>query len=128
MTWAVFFLDYDLDGFPDIFAANGGTDESQGTDARARFSQPPLLLRNRGNGTFENVTASLGPAINRPIMGRGAAYLDFDGDGDLDIVLTTLDGPAFALPQRRRQRAQLAARADGRHEDRIAAASARSCA
>ncbi len=95
LTWAVFFLDYDLDGFPDIFAVNGGTDESQSMDARARLSQPPLLLRNRGNGTFENVTASLGAAINRPIMGRGAAYLDFDGDGDVDIALATLDGPAF---------------------------------
>ena len=63
VTWAVFFLDYDLDGFLDIFAANGGTDESQATDARARVSQPPLMLRNRGDGTFENVTPSLGAAL-----------------------------------------------------------------
>jgi enediyne biosynthesis protein E4 len=97
VTWAVFFLDYDLDGFLDIFAVNGGTDESQGRDARARVSQPPLMLRNRGDGTFENVTASLGAAVNRPVMGRGAAYADFDGDGDLDIAVATLAGPAFLL-------------------------------
>jgi hypothetical protein len=94
VTWATFFLDADLDGFLDIFAANGGTDESQGRDARARISQPPLLLRNRGDGTFANISPALGPAFARPVMGRGAAYVDYDGDGDLDIVMTTLDGPA----------------------------------
>jgi hypothetical protein len=94
VTWAVFFLDYDLDGFLDIFAANGGTDESQLRDARARVSQPPLLLRNRGNGTFEHVTPALGAAFNHPIMGRGAAYADVDGDGDLDLAVATLAGRA----------------------------------
>lgn len=95
VTWAVFFFDYDLDGWPDIFAVNGGTDESQVRDARARLSQAPLLLRNLANRTFANVSASLGPAINRPIMGRGAAYADFDGDGDLDLAIATLAGPAY---------------------------------
>ncbi len=95
VTWAVFFLDYDLDGFLDIFAANGGTDESQVRDRRARVSQPPLLLRNQGDGTFRNVTEAIGAEFARPIMGRGAAYLDFDGDGDLDIVITTLNGPVY---------------------------------
>ena len=97
VTWAVFFFDADLDGWLDIFALNGGTDESQGRDARARLSMPPLLLRNRGTGTFENVSARLGAAFTRPVMGRGAAHADIDGDGDLDLALTTLNGPATLL-------------------------------
>ena len=94
VTWGVFFFDYDLDGFMDIFAANGGTDESQGMDARARLQQPPLILRNRGSGAFENVSATLGASFNQPTMARGAAYADFDGDGDLDIAISTLAGNA----------------------------------
>ena len=97
VTWATFFFDADLDGYLDIVAANGGTDESQGRDARARISQVPLLLRNRGTGTFENITAAMGPGFNKPVMGRGAAYVDLDGDGDLDLAMTTLDGPAVLL-------------------------------
>ena len=96
VTWAVFFLDFDLDGFLDIFAANGGTDESQGMlDSRARLSQPPLLLRNRGDGTFEDATRAAGEAFGRPAMGRGAVYAD--GDGDLDLVVTALNGAARLL-------------------------------
>jgi hypothetical protein len=97
VTWAVFFMDYDLDGFLDILATNGGTDESQGMDQRARLAQRPLMLRNNGNRTFADMTAALGPAFSRPIMGRGAAYADFDGDGDLDLVITALGGPAYLL-------------------------------
>ena len=98
VTWAVFFLDVDLDGHLDIFAANGGTDESQGMlDSRARLSQPPLLLRNVGDGTFRDLSRAAGEAFGRPAMGRGAAYADFDGDGDLDLALTALNGRARLL-------------------------------
>jgi len=94
VTWAAFFLDLDLDGWLDIVAWNGGTDESQGMDARARVSQRPVVLRQGVGHAFADITATLGPAFNRPVMGRGAAYADFDGDGDLDLFTTTLGGPA----------------------------------
>ena len=97
VTWAVCFLDLDLDGWPDLLAVNGGTDESQGRDQRARTAQSPLWLRNLGAGTFENASAALGPDFVAPTLGRGAAYLDADGDGDLDLALTTLRGPARLL-------------------------------
>ena len=117
VTWAVFFLDADLDGFLDIFALNGGTDESQGRDQRARLSMPATLLRNRGSGTFEDLSRRLGEAFARPVMGRGAANADFDGDGDLDLAMTTLNGPATLL------RNDLAA---ARHWLRVRARGARS--
>ena len=96
VTWAVFFFDADLDGWLDIFALNGGTDESQAMDQRARLTMAPLLLRNRGpGGGFDDVSARLGEAFARPIMGRGAAHADIDADGDLDVAVTTLNGPAL---------------------------------
>ena len=118
VTWATFFFDADLDGFLDIFALNGGTDESQGMDSRARLSQAPLLLRNRGNGAFENVTARLGAAFNRPVMGRGAAHADIDGDGDLDLAMATLNGPAYLFRNEVAGRHWLQVRALGSRSNR----------
>ncbi len=118
VTWATFFFDADLDGFLDIFALNGGTDESQGMDSRARLSQAPLLLRNRGNGTFDNVTARLGAAFNRPLMGRGAAHADIDGDGDLDLAMATLNGPAYLFRNEVAGRHWLQVRARGSRSNR----------
>jgi hypothetical protein len=61
------------------------------------YAEPPLLFRNKGKGKFEDVTDRVGTALTQPIVGRGAAYIDFDNDGDLDVVLTTSNGPAKLL-------------------------------
>jgi hypothetical protein len=96
LAFGVFFFDYDLDGFLDIFAANGHIEEQiNRVQPRIQFRQPPLLFRNLGNGKFENSSSSVGGTFSRPIVARGAAYGDIDHDGDLDLVITTNDGPAY---------------------------------
>jgi hypothetical protein len=96
LTFGAFFFDYDLDGYPDIFAANGHLEEKiNSVQPKIQYKEPPLLFRNLGKGQFDNVTARMGPAFNRAIVARGAAYADYDRDGDLDLVITTNDGPAY---------------------------------
>ena len=59
--------------------------------------KPALLFRNRGSGHFEDVSNKVGPALRQPVVGRGAAYLDYDNDGDLDLLITASNGPARLL-------------------------------
>jgi enediyne biosynthesis protein E4 len=96
LTFGVFFFDYDLDGLPDIFAANGHIEqEINKIQPRVQYRQPPLLFRNAGRGAFENASGTVGPELMRPIVARGAAFGDYDRDGDLDLVVTTNHGPAY---------------------------------
>jgi hypothetical protein len=98
LTFGCFFFDYDLDGWPDIFAANGHIDEEIGrVQPRIEYSEAPLLFRNVGGGRFENVSAAAGADFARPVVARGAAYADYDRDGDLDILVSTNGGPARLL-------------------------------
>ena len=95
LTFGAFFFDYDLDGYPDIFAVNGHIDpDINRTQSDTQFKQPPLLFRNSSHGSFENMSNDAGADLKRPFVGRGAAYADFDHDGDLDILVTANGGPA----------------------------------
>jgi len=98
LTFGVFFFDYDLDGYPDILAANGHIEDEIGrVQPKVSYRESPLLFRNLGNRRFDNVSSQVGPAFTRAMVARGAAYADFDHDGDLDVLISTNNGPAVLL-------------------------------
>ncbi|HTC87995.1 MAG TPA: CRTAC1 family protein [Bryobacteraceae bacterium] len=95
LTFGLFFFDYDLDGYSDILTANGHIEEEIGrVQPKIKYQEPPLLFRNLGSKKFENVSNAVGVDFTKPLVGRGAIYGDFDHDGDLDVLLTSNNGPA----------------------------------
>jgi enediyne biosynthesis protein E4 len=96
LGFGCFFFDYDLDGWQDIFIANGHIDSDiQRVQPNVKYAMPPHLFRNLGKGNFEEVTKSLGQGFLAPRVGRGAAYADIYNHGRLDLLLATNGGPAY---------------------------------
>ena len=90
------FLDVNLDGWLDFAVANGHIDETvRNIRGNVGYAQPPQLFLNNSKGSFHDVAAEVGGGFDQPKVGRGLAYADFDRDGDLDLLLTTNNGPAY---------------------------------
>jgi enediyne biosynthesis protein E4 len=101
LKFGAFFFDYDLDGRLDLLTCNGHLEpEINKVQPGQTFAQPAQLYWNTGRERplFEPVTAATtGPGMFQPIVGRGSAYGDLDGDGDLDVILCANDGPPLVL-------------------------------
>ena len=116
--WGTKFLDYDNDGDMDLFVAQGHVLDTvslarQGYDYR----QPPLLLRN-DDGRFVDVSREAGAAFQVAAAGRGAAIGAIDNDGDLDLVVSNLDGPPALLRNDTREGRSLVVRLRGARSNR----------
>jgi hypothetical protein len=95
LGFGCFFFDYDNDGWPDIFIADGHIEnEIERVQKRVSYAEPPHLFRNLSNGKFEEVTAKMGATFAAPKVARGAAFADINNDGALDILVMTNGGPA----------------------------------
>jgi hypothetical protein len=102
LKFGLFFFDYDLDGRLDVLTANGHLEpEINRVEGTQQYRQPAQLFWNRGakNGLgFVPVPPEkCGSDLFKPIVGRGTAFADIDGDGDLDVVLAQLAGPPLLL-------------------------------
>ncbi len=96
--WGTFFFDLDNDGKLDLMVVNGSTLEDEAETTRL-LPERPFLFWSKGDSGFFDLAASgaAGNALQQPIVGRGAAHADFDGDGDLDMLITVNHGRPLLL-------------------------------
>ena len=108
LTFGVFFFDYDLDGWLDLLSVNGHIeDQIAVVQPSQTYRQPAQLFWNaRGKGGAKGFVpvspAKCGNDLLKPIVGRGSAYADVDGDGDLDVLLAQINGPPVLLRNEQR--------------------------
>ena len=96
LGFGCFFFDADLDGWLDLLVVNGHIDDTVRSAGRdTQYEQAPQLFLQEGPGKFRDIAADVGGGFAAPKVGRGAAFADFDNDGDLDVLITTNGGPAY---------------------------------
>jgi hypothetical protein len=87
--WGAVAFDYDNDGWLDLFTTHG--------DAHHEYVEENTLMRNKGNGKFEDVSDRSGRHFKEKHVGRGAAWADFDNDGNIDLVISNLNDHPILL-------------------------------
>jgi hypothetical protein len=98
VSWGTGLVDFDSDGWPDIFTTNGHVDDNRRLIGQPiDYEEPPLLFRNVDGKRFRLATRDAGPYFEGKYVGRGAAFGDLDNDGDVDIVVNDKDRPAAVL-------------------------------
>src|SRR5256885_8562294 len=98
LGWGVGCVDFDNDGWPDLFVVNGHVYPQVDTlQAGAKYRERKLVFQNQHDGTFQDVSASAGDAIGISEPSRGAAFGDIDNDGRIDVVVENIDGPPMIL-------------------------------
>ena len=96
--WGTKFFDYDNDGWLDLFIVNGHVyPQIEGAYPGGMYRQRKLVYRNLRDGTFMEIAQALGAALMEPRASRGAAFGDYDDDGDIDVIVNDLDGPPMLL-------------------------------
>ena len=98
VAWGCAFLDYDNDGWPDLMQINGHVyPEIEGHDTGQTYKNPRLVYKNLGDGRFKDVSSELGPGISEHFSSRGAAFGDYDNDGDIDVLILNMNDPPSLL-------------------------------
>jgi hypothetical protein len=93
LGWGCGFADFDNDGWTDIFQCNGHVyPEVDRLHSDVTFRQPKVVYRNLKNGRFRDVTGEAGACLLQPNASRGCAFGDFDNDGDLDVLVSNING------------------------------------